>query len=105
MFLATLGGDINEVNLREAPVSYLFDNREGVDFFSMAIHLPGFLTWGDLSLAAALSGKKITFMNPVTMSGRPVTKENMQTYQAEFKKIRTVCGTAGETSFMNEHMN
>ena len=54
------GGKVDHLVIREAPVSYLFDNREGIDFFNMAIHLPGFLVWGDVSLASALSGKNIT---------------------------------------------
>lgn len=101
LFLTALGSEINEVNLREAPVSYLFDNREGVDYFSMAIHLPGFLSWGDVSLAAALSGKKIKFIDPVTMSGQRISKEKQQTYDSEFKKIRALCRTGGETVFAN----
>ena len=69
LFLGALEGNVDHLTLREAPVSYLFDTREGIDFFSMAIHLPGFLKWGDVSLAAALSGKNIVFINPVSMSG------------------------------------
>ena len=57
LYLAALEGNIENVTLQYAPVSYLFDNRESVEFFSTGIHLPGFLNWGDVSLAAALSGK------------------------------------------------
>ena len=62
LFFAAEGGKVESVTLRKSPVSYLFDNREAIDYFSMGIHLPGILKWGDISLAAALSGKNITFI-------------------------------------------
>ena len=43
LFLAALKGKTCPVILRNAPVSYLFDNRENIDFFSMGINLPGLL--------------------------------------------------------------
>src|SRR5690606_33304380 len=56
---------IEHITVRDAPVSYLFDQRETVNHFTMAIHLPGFLNWGDVSLTAALSGKNVTIINPL----------------------------------------
>ena len=78
LFYAAEGGKFESVTLRNSPVSYLFDNRETVDYFSMGIHLPGILKWGDISLAAALSGKNITFISPVTMSGTPLGPEQVK---------------------------
>ena len=99
LFLAALGGKIDAMILRDAPVSYLFDDRENVDFFSMGIHLPGILKWGDVSLAAALSGKDLTFFHPVTMSGQPVSGEKLENSKLEFERIRKACGMEGGTSF------
>jgi hypothetical protein len=90
---------IKGITLRDAPLSYLFDARETVDFYSMAIHIPGFLNWGDISLASALSGKDITFVNPLTMSGRKVTGTELKNYEAEFAKVRKVCGERSTTVF------
>ncbi len=41
LFLCATGGEgnVDNIILRNAPVSYLFDNRESIDFFSMGIHL------------------------------------------------------------------
>ena len=100
LFLTALGGNIDEVTLRNAPASYLFDNREGVNFFSMGVHVPGFLVWGDVSLAAALTGKKITFVDPVTMSGTVADNDALNAFRREFAKVRTACGKPGETVFM-----
>jgi hypothetical protein len=100
LFYASLGGKVESVTLREAPVSYLFDNRESVDFFSMGIHLPGFLNWGDVSLAAALGGADIKFVNPVTMSGKPLDSQKLNEYQKEYEKIRKLCGRKGQTAFL-----
>ena len=99
LFLAAVEGNINNVILRDAPISYLFDNRQSIDFFSMGIHLPGFLNWGDVSLAAALTGKNITFINPLTMSGQKISEEKLKEYQSEFKKLRVIYKQSGTTVF------
>jgi len=98
LFLGALEGNVDHLILREAPISYLFDTREGIDFFSMAIHLPGFLEWGDVSLAAALSGKNVLFINPVSMSGNAISGEKLPAVEAEFEKIRTLCHQPGKTT-------
>lgn len=100
LFLSTLGGNVENVVLRNSPISYLFDKRESIDFFSMGVHLPGFLVWGDISLAAALSGKEVTFMNPVSMSGRELDGGELSAFQKEFEDLRRLCKKAGETIFM-----
>jgi hypothetical protein len=99
LFLGALEDNIDNLILRKVPVSYLFDTRKGIDFFSMGIHLPGFLKWGDVSLAAALSCKNILFINPVTMSGNAISGEKLLTVEAEFEKIRTLCHQPGKTVF------
>lgn len=85
--------------LRDAPVSYLFDNRENVNFYSMAIHLPGYLQWGDVSLAAALTGKNISFVNPLTMSGEKLKEEQLSVVQNEFQLLRKYTRQPGRTVF------
>jgi hypothetical protein len=100
LFFCSLGGGPEEIVLRQAPVSYLFDTRDSVDYFSMGIHLPGFLKWGDISLAAALTGKNIKFIDPVTMSGRPVRKERLEAFRAEFETVRKRCRLPGEIVFV-----
>ena len=99
LFLSALEGKGDYLILRDAPVSYLFDNRESVDFYSMAIHLPGFLKWGDVSLAAALSGKNITMVNPLTMSGRSLSPAQLKEYKTEFETVRTRAKQAGNAVF------
>jgi hypothetical protein len=99
LFLDALEGNVDNLILRKAPVSYLFDTRKGIDFFSMGIHLPGFLKWGDVSLAAALSCKNILFINPVSMSGNEISGEKLPAVEAEFEKMRTLCHQPGKTVF------
>ena len=99
LFLAATGGNVDDIILRDAPLSYLFDNQGSVDFFSMGIHLPGFLNWGDVSLAAALSGKNIRIINPVTMSGVKISDSGLKEYKEEFAKLRTLSGKQGKTIF------
>lgn len=99
LFLTALKGNVDAAVLRDVPISYLFDNRKSVDFYSMAIHLPGILNWGDLSLAAAMSGKDIRFIHPLTMSGSSIPNENLAEYRTEYDKVRKKCGQAGKTIF------
>lgn len=53
----------------DTPVSYLFDTREGVDYYNMSVHVPGILPWGDIGLLAALSQGSVTFRTPRTLAG------------------------------------
>jgi hypothetical protein len=99
LFLGASEGNLDHIILREVPLSYLFDNRETVDFFSTGINLPGFLNWGDVSLAAAISGMDITIINPVTMSGQKLEESKLKGYQSEFERIRKICGQPGATVF------
>ena len=99
LFLAALKQNIEDVTLQSAPVSYLFDNRKSVEYFSTAIHLPGLLSWGDVSLVAALSGRNVTFINPVSMSGQKLGDDKLREYKAEFDHVKKTCGKDGNTTF------
>jgi len=94
-----------DLNLRETPVSYLFDNRENIDFFSVAVNIPGFLRWGDISLAAAMSRGTIFFIDPVTMSGRKIAGAELEKWRLEFKNIRTVSKGEGNALFVESGQN
>ena len=99
LFLSVLDEKIQDVVLRNSPVSYLFDEAESINYFSMGIHLPGFLVWGDVSLATALSAKDVTFINPVTMSGRELSESKLTEYKKEFDDIKKMCKQSGKVVF------
>jgi hypothetical protein len=99
LFLAALDGKAETIILRDAPLSYLFDSRENIDYFSMGIHLPGFLQWGDLSLVAALSGKNVTFIKPVTMSGKLLDAGKLKEFQDEYDNISRLFGKKVKITF------
>lgn len=99
LFFTSMIGGVENLVLRDVPVSYLFDKRENVDFYNMAIHLPGFLQWGDVSLAAALAGRNIMLINPLTMSGKKLNQRQSKEYQLEFERIRKACHQPGKTLF------
>ena len=99
LFLSALEGNIKNVTLQDSPVSYLFDNRESIEYFSTCVNLPGFLNWGDISLAAALAAKNITFINPLTMSGRMISGEQFKAYKAEVEQTRIRHHKGGKTIY------
>ncbi len=104
LFLGAAKGDFASITVRDVPVSYLFDNREDVDFFTSAVIVPGILTWGDVSLAAALSDADITFINPLTMSGQPIKGKDLDLFKAEFDSIQKKCNQNGKTFFQIQEL-
>lgn len=100
-FAALEPGKEGEVVARDSPLSYLFDSADGVDYYNMSVHIPGILEWGDVSLASALAGNRITFINPKTMSGKEVGN-NLQQYKSEFSAVRSKANRPGEAVFIQE---
>ena len=101
LFMAAVYHNANELVLRDIPLTYLFDTRENIDFYTMAIHLPGILKWGDISMAAALTGSDITFIHPLTLSGRGIPETELSEFKNEFAEMRKRCGTQGTSEFIH----
>ncbi|MBD8387282.1 S9 family peptidase [Dysgonomonas sp. BGC7] len=87
LLCATLNLNSYSLILRHVPVSYIFDNRQHVDFYNMSVHIPRFLKWGDISLAVALSNSSVQISNPLSMSGRALSSTEKEQYAAEYKSI------------------
>ncbi len=100
LFASVFTEGISSVELSNSPVSYLF-SKEILpnNYFSMAVHLPGFLKWGDVSLAAAISGSKVRFCSPVRMDGSGLPVEELTKTEGEFSTIRRRCGNQGCCEF------
>ncbi|MEZ5199563.1 MAG: acetylxylan esterase [Bacteroidales bacterium] len=93
LFTAIVYQSVDSVVLRNAPISYLCDSQNNVDYFNMAIHLPGILEWGDISLASAIAKVPVTFIDPVSVQGIPVCNDQLQSYKTEYDLLRKRCGT------------
>jgi len=98
-FSVIKSGKVNSLTLHKAPASYVFDTHDGIDFFSMGIHIPKFLVWGDVSLACALSGADIDIIRPVSMSGKEISGIKLQSMSTEYETMRIQCRKSGKTSF------
>lgn len=79
------------ITLRNAPVSWWSDRREGIDHFSMGVHLPGILEWGDVSQLAALARVPLTVIDPVSLTGQPASDVFPEWLQ-EFREARERTG-------------
>ena len=66
----------------------------------MAIHIPDFLLWGDISLAVAMSGKDITFIDPVTISGRELSNKEIEEFRNEFNHFNAFPKKRSEVHFI-----
>ncbi|HUX94248.1 MAG TPA: acetylxylan esterase [Bacteroidales bacterium] len=99
LFFAATENKIENITLRVSPVSYLFDDRAKINFYGMGIHLPGILVWGDVSLAAALTGADVRFIDPRTISGAKPDEEKIKSFKEEYAKVRQLAGAKGRTEF------
>ena len=66
----------------------------------MSIYLPGFLVWGDISLAASLTEAPITVIDPRSISGRTLSKEEQILYGKEFIDMVQKAGKANHIKFI-----
>ena len=99
LLFSALEDKVNKLNLEDMPLSYLFDKDGDIDYFSMAIHVPDILKWGDLSLAAALSNKHITILSPVSITGRKLNEEEIMSFNNEFNYFNTSFGLNSSINF------
>jgi len=89
LLLSALTRKGDDLILNNMPISYLFDKQGNIDHFSMAIHIPDFLKWGDISLLAVLCNKDITLNNPVSITGRTLSEEEIESFRDEFDALAT----------------
>jgi hypothetical protein len=96
---AVNGSKFGSITVHESPVSYLFDSRKTVGFYNLAIHIPGFLKWGDVSLASALTNVPVKFIHPLTMSGNQLTNEKMAEIKAEYETMKKAARSSAAITF------
>jgi hypothetical protein len=101
LLLSSLSKEISALTLYDAPLSYQLADKENINFYSMAVHIPGVLVWGDVSLMAALTEADIKFINPLTISGSKIDKENLDVYRKEFHQLKQNTGRRGLISFID----
>ena len=89
LFTSVFNPYITEVELDHTPSSYLFDERKTIDNFTMAVHLPDIMLWGDVSLAVALS-QNVKFDHPVTLSGRELTEDEKDAFHQECEMMKAM---------------
>lgn len=88
-----------EIILEESPVSYLFNKAVPPDFFTTAFHLPEIMKWGDISLAAAMSGAQTRFISPVYSDGEKLSPKDIAAWKKEFDLLAAKCKSKAETVF------
>lgn len=84
----TVFNDVQQANLIDVPYSYKFDERKGIDYYNMAIHIPGILKWGDVALAANLSSAAVIFKDARSMSGHLPDPKQKVAITTEFETIQ-----------------
>ncbi len=92
LYSAALYGGMESVTLVEAPYSYVFAGQRTPEYFLMSLLVPGILRWGDISLAAALAGCPVTFVEPVMMDGSPIPADRFDVWRKELDDARRKLG-------------
>lgn len=92
LLFSALDDRVDKLTLVDMPLSYLFDNDGDIDYFSMVIHIPDILKWGDLSLAAALSSAEVSIINPLSISGRQLKEGKVESCKNEFNHFNAIFG-------------
>ncbi|MBO4303723.1 MAG: acetylxylan esterase [Lentisphaeria bacterium] len=101
VFANALCADVRKVETVDSPASLLFDMRT-VDFtgkspfvkflpgliYSLVLAIPGFLKWGDISLAAALGKGEVVRTRPRTWDGTLCTKKEASSAAKEVEEVR-----------------
>ncbi len=97
---SALHNNIDTCILRACPLSYALDKREGIDFFNMAIHVPGILKWGDISLVAGLNKRaELIFKNPVSITGNKINDKQLSVFKDRFLKMKIACKSENKILF------
>lgn len=96
LFYSDLYDGIEHIELNDIPISFLFDQRETINYYNMGIHLPGILNWGDISLAAALSMSDIKVVDPVSISGRKMNALKLSEIEKEFTYLKELVDSKNE---------
>ncbi|MBY5957174.1 acetylxylan esterase [Membranicola marinus] len=95
LFYAALDDQVGQITMEDAPISYLFDDGVAENYYSMAIHVPGILKWGDLLLAAAMTGANVQVRNPRTISGKKYGMAESNELIKEYEYFRSGFETGG----------
>ena len=109
LFANVFSHDINHVEAINCPASLLFDcssisltARSAFDkylpgaIYSLTLGIPGFLKWGDISLAAALGTGEVRFISPRSSDGTPMSPEAEKNFASEIVKIKKKLSPSGE---------
>ncbi|MBI2438477.1 MAG: acetylxylan esterase [Lentisphaerae bacterium] len=90
---AVFSGRVRSITTVGMPGSYLFSGPTIGK--SMAIHVPGILRWGDISMMAALAASRVVIVNPVASDGRPYSGRQGRLLRGEIallsKLLRNRC--------------
>lgn len=105
LFYAAIFNKTNSIVLYDAPYSYRFDQRQGIDFYNMAIHIPDILKWGDISLATSLSDAEIVFVNARSMAGNIPDPKQKEMIAEEFEAMRKNALKKGPVKFIESKTN
>ncbi len=85
------------------PSSYLFDSRDGIEHYSMAVLVPRILQWGDVPLILAMTGTALVLDGAKTLSGNPLSSLGQLQYQQQITDIAMRIGRSTAVHFTDNN--
>ena len=94
LFYAALHpGKIKYFELQDVPVSHAFSGKITEGFFTMSVHIPDFLKWGDVASLVALSEDTVRIINPRNLDG--IVMEDNKVFEDRYQKWADKWGRSG----------
>lgn len=92
--------------LTDMPLSYVPDYKTNVNEngINMAVHIPGIISWGDITGLIGLSPAEISIEDVMGMSGRKINKSDMMEFAEKMEQIRTKLGNTSKIHFNIEKL-
>lgn len=87
---STLSNNITNIYTYDSPISYIIENLNHENMYSLAIHIPGIINWGDLPLAIALSNSDIVMHSIRDITGKKISKEKVNIEKEKIKNYKSL---------------
>ena len=100
LYYAALFDDIQEIKILHVPISYVVPADTDLDFYSMAIHVPGIVPWGDLVQVTALVNCPLLIHYPKDVAGVDAHSGMITHFLTQYQALRGQAGSQSKVEFV-----
>lgn len=100
IYAALNPGQLDTLELENMPLSYAFGPGITDNFYTMSVHIPGFLEWGDVPALLVLSDGMVRISSPRRMDGTLL--EEKDEIEKKYQWLAGRWGTNGKLEWVTE---